>query len=86
MVLCCLWLPGISAAQTPAETGDVQAPVASAETSKVKKDRVVCKRVKVTGTHFRKRICRKQSVWQQIERDSQRAMDELTRGRGVTGS
>ncbi|MEM9620631.1 MAG: hypothetical protein AAF993_03220 [Pseudomonadota bacterium] len=49
---------------------------------KAKKEKVVCKRVKVTGTHFRQRICRTQAVWEEIERESQRAMDELTRARG----
>ena len=34
-------------------------------------DRVICKRVKVTGTHFRQRVCQKRSVWEAQREDSQ---------------
>lgn len=43
----------------------------------VKTDKVVCKKVKVTGSHFRKRVCQKQSAWKRMEREAQRAMKTL---------
>lgn len=41
----------------------------------------ICKRVKVTGTHFRKRICSTKAGWRELEMRSQDTVRELTRGR-----
>lgn len=46
----------------------------------VKTDKVVCKKVKVTGSHFSKRICQKQSAWKRMEREAQRVMKRLEAG------
>ncbi|MEM7080831.1 MAG: hypothetical protein AAF513_19605 [Pseudomonadota bacterium] len=41
-------------------------------------DPVICKRQKVTGSHFKKKICMKKSQWLEQTRQSQRLMDEVT--------
>ncbi len=43
---------------------------------KAKKTRI-CKRVKVTGTHFAKRICRTQAQWDEMRAENERDMDRL---------
>ena len=42
-----------------------------------KKDKVECKRVTVTGSHFKKKVCLKQSRWAEIQRESREAADRM---------
>ena len=44
---------------------------------KKKKDKVECKRVTVTGSHFKKKVCLKQSRWAEIQRESREAADRM---------
>ena len=37
----------------------------------------VCKRVKVTGTHFARRICRSQREWDEMQRQNEEDMDRV---------
>lgn len=37
-------------------------------------DEVVCRRIKVTGSHMRQRVCHKQREWDQMREDSQSHM------------
>ncbi len=82
LLVCVL---GLAAAFSAAADESKNSSAEAADAAKVKEDKVVCKKIKVTGTHFRKRICQKRSVWKEIEEESQRAMDELsvTRGGGT---
>jgi hypothetical protein len=43
-------------------------------------DRKVCKKVKVTGSHFRQRVCMKNSDWAEMETESRRRMQQLNSG------
>ena len=54
-------------AKTEANIGRIT--FAQADENKVKKakDKRVCRRIKVTGSRIKERICRKQSQWDQLE-------------------
>ena len=41
--------------------------------------RVVCKREKVTGSHFKKRVCRTQAEIDEAKKDAKRFVDESRR-------
>lgn len=43
---------------------------------KVRKTRI-CKRVKVTGTHFAKRVCRTQAQWDEMKAQNERDMERV---------
>ena len=51
-----------------------------------KKDKTECKRVTVTGSHFKKKVCMKQSKWAELERESREAADRLQDQSGLSGS
>lgn len=41
--------------------------------------RVICKRIKVTGTHFRQRVCRTQTEIDEAQKDAKRFTDDAVR-------
>lgn len=56
-------------------------------TKKVKKvDKVQCKRVTVTGSHFKKKVCLKQSKWEEMAREAQDAANRLQDNAANSGS
>ena len=70
-----------SANDSGASVGATDAEQTTSKNSKKKKKKAkrkkVCKKVKVTGTHFRKRICQSQEAWDELERDAQRTATDL---------
>ena len=48
-----------------------------AKTGKKAKKTRVCKRVRVTGTHFAKRICRTQAQWEEMRAEDERERDRI---------
>lgn len=40
-------------------------------------DKVVCKRIRQTGTHFKRRICQKQRDWDHLREEAQRNMRNM---------
>ena len=53
---------------------------------KAKADEVVCKRVKTTGSHFKKKVCMKASKWVEMQRDSQETLRAVAGPAGKSGS
>jgi len=71
-------------AETPAlEEATVDEAVteesAPQEVAEADGDRIICKRTIVTGSRFKKNICRTWSEWQAIEDQSSRSVDTLQR-------
>ena len=54
--------------------------------AKKKKDKVQCKRVTVTGSHFKKKVCLKQSKWEEMAREAREASDGLRDRSAISGS
>lgn len=73
-----------AAAETPATT-ETAADATEAtdenaqETAELDEDRVICKRIIVTGSRFKKNVCRTWAEWKQIEETSQRNTDAIQR-------
>ncbi len=47
------------------------------EAVEVKEDKVLCKRIKVTGSHMRQRVCQKRSVWKAQQEASQESVRRI---------
>lgn len=78
-LLATLLSPALLASDTPSSTAiDPNHP----EIKKQLKNpnRRVCKRVKVTGSHFRQKVCRSQAEWARIREASQNMMKDITSG------
>ncbi len=60
---------------------DVERP-AKKEKKKKKKDKRVCKRVRSTGSRIPERICRKQSDWDRITKESRESVERSYEGSG----
>ena len=67
LVLAVAVVPALALAnpQAPAAAPDGAPANVGAE------DKVVCKRVKTTGSHFKRRVCQKQSAWRAQREASQ---------------
>ncbi len=76
--LLSVFLLGCLSFAAVAETADDNQQDASArEAAEVKEDKVVCKRIKVTGSHMRQRICQKRSVWKAQQEASQESVRRI---------
>ncbi len=52
-----------------------------------KPDVMVCKKIALTGTRIRRKVCRRQSFWRNLEEESQRAARDLEmRGQRTRGN
>ena len=73
---------------TPVIADDKTSGDPVAEAKKQSANKKVCKKVKVTGSHFKQRVCMKRSEWDDMRRDSQRAARDMTgsRSSGSSGS
>lgn len=69
-----------NAAAETTEAAETAAPEENVrETAEVDESRVICKRTIVTGSRFKKNICRTWAEWKQIEDQSQRNTDTIQR-------
>ena len=68
-LLGCLLL--ILPALTLADPDPASAEPAGSAPKAAAEDKVVCKRVKTTGSHFKRRVCQKQSAWRAQREASQ---------------
>jgi|TARA_B100000315_G_scaffold216864_1_gene217089 hypothetical protein len=78
--------PGLMAAE---RVDDATAKRAVTEYNKNAEERkkVVCKRVRQTGSHFKTRLCRTREQWDDMRATAQDQADKLSRGTtGNTGS
>ena len=57
-----------------APTAPAQAKAAAEEANASETDAVVCKRVKVTGSHMRQRVCFKRSEWRAMREHAREVM------------
>ena len=73
-------LAGSIGTAVAAESGEPQI-------AKPELNRVVCKKVKTTGSHFKRKVCMKRKEWRSLQEASRRKMDRINQGAGVrTGS
>ncbi len=49
-------------------------------------DPVICKRIRVTGSHFRRKICQRQSAWKQMQRDAQDTARDIEQRAGAAAA
>ena len=70
----------LCAALALASAAAVHATEATDQAKPAEQDRVVCKRVKQLGTHFKRKVCMKKSEWAVVKDDSQAAMRTMTSG------
>lgn len=72
-----------ASAEAPATVESADEATAEADNDKevaeLDEDRVICKRTIVTGSRFKKNICRTWAEWKQIEDESSRSVDTLQR-------
>ena len=52
--------------------------VAAKQQDKASKSKKVCKRIKVVGSHMKKRICHSQGDWDQMRKEAQESMRRTT--------
>ncbi|MCP5178772.1 MAG: hypothetical protein H6993_16195 [Pseudomonadales bacterium] len=58
----------------------------SATPTEVRKEQRVCKRIAVTGSRVKERVCRSQRDWDRLAKESQESVDRAKeRGRVSTG-
>ncbi len=69
-------------ADVSAALGSVDAE--DAEAISPEADPIVCKRVKVTGSHMRKHVCHKRSEWRTMRENAQELMDRKLQNTGPT--
>ncbi len=50
------------------------------------RDKIVCKRIRQTGTHFKTRVCQKQGDWDYLREEAQRDMRNINSQHDATGS
>jgi hypothetical protein len=74
------WTLAITAPVTQAELD-----ISSAEPSdkSLDENRVVCRRLPVTGTHFKRKICKTAATWQAEAEAAREFMQSLERGQDV---
>lgn len=65
-----------NAAAEAAEANEAAVQQAAAEEDG---DRIICKRIIVTGSRFKKNVCRTWAEWKEIEDQSSRSVDTLQR-------
>ncbi len=66
---------GADGSQPPAPAAQsASAPVSAAAPATPDGDKVVCRREMLTGSHFKTRICAKQSEWDQTSEKAQKFM------------
>ncbi len=69
---CILVLSALAHADPQAAATDTSAAAAAqAAPEAAAGDKMVCKKVKTTGSHFKRRVCQKQSVWRAQREASQ---------------
>ncbi len=49
-------------------------------------DKVVCKRVRQTGSHFKRRICQKQRQWDRLTEEAHRDMRNFNEQQDIVGT
>ena len=81
IVAACLLviLPAFTFAEKPSDE-QVDQIVERSNAALAEPERVQCKRIRVTGSHMRRRVCQKRSQWDQLTKDSQRTMRQATDG------
>ncbi|MEL6687811.1 MAG: hypothetical protein AAFP97_09325 [Pseudomonadota bacterium] len=97
----CLTFSALTAcATTSAPTSSTTATVAEATTetmgatekavetaqNDLDPNRQVCKRTKVVGSNFKKKICRTANEWEALEQQSREATERIQRGSRPTGA
>ena len=75
----------IWALATTAPVSQAELDVSSAEPSdkSLDENRVVCRRLPVTGTHFKRKICKTAATWQAEAEAAREFMRSLERGQDV---
>ena len=75
-----------SSVEAPADDSAVQdAQVASLEEDAVDDDRVICKRTIVTGSRFKKKVCKTWAEWKLLEEQAQQGLGR-SQQLGTTGT
>ena len=60
-------------------TADGEAPTTTAAAEEVDQDRVICKRLIITGSRFKQKVCHTWKEWQEIEEAARANADEIQR-------
>ena len=69
--------PGAMAGSDPDDRPPAQAP--AAEAAQTEEDQVVCRRIRVTGSHIRQRICHKKSEWRAMQERAREFLNQKER-------
>ena len=72
--------PGALAGPDPDNRSPTRAPVV--EASRAEEDRMVCRRIRVTGSHMPQRVCHRKSEWRAMRERAREFLDQKERSTG----
>ncbi len=74
LFLSLLCVSAITVAAPRPDEETVQKALAQHNAQAAEPDKVVCKRVRQTGTHFKRRVCFKRAEWDRMREDAQQGL------------